>query len=258
MALAGQTALVTGGGSGLGEAAAEKLHQLGANIFILDRDEEAMAAVQARLGARVGSCTCDVTSADDVGRALDQAEGQFGKNTITILVNSAGVGGAAKTLDRKSEPFPLDFFETLIKVNLIGTFNVARLAAQRMAKAPPRESGQRGVIINVASVAAYEGQMGQVGYSASKGGVVSMTLPMARDLGSFGIRVVTIAPGIFDTPMMQRAPDKLRASLENQCLAPKRLGHAGEFGHLVTSIVQNTYLNATVIRLDAGIRMAAL
>ena len=248
MQISGITALVTGGASGLGLATAEALAGRGARVVILDLPASAGAEVAARLGGDARFVAGDVTSEDDVARAVEAA----GDNLRT-LVNCAGVGPSARIVGREG-PHPLDRFRRVIEVNLVGSFNALRLAAQRMAEAEPVD-GERGVIVNTASVAAFEGQVGQVAYAASKGGIVGMTITAARDLASLGIRVCTIAPGIFDTPLLGTLSDEFRASLAASVTNPRRLGDPREYGELAVHIVENGYLNGETIRLDGAIRM---
>src|SRR5246500_620392 len=241
-------AVVTGGASGLGLATTKRLLDAGAQVVVLDlRGEEAVR----ELGERARFVEADVTDEAAVGKALDVAESL---GSLRINVNCAGIGNAIKTLS-KDGPFPLDGFKKVIGVNLIGTFNVLRLGAERIANAEPLGE-ERGVIINTASVAAFDGQIGQAAYSASKGGVVGMTLPIARDLASKGIRVVTIAPGLFDTPLLAMLPEEAKKSLGAQVPHPSRLGKPDEYGALAVHIVENPMLNGEVIRLDGAIRMA--
>lgn len=248
----GSVALVTGGASGLGAATVRRLFAAGANVLIVDRDEAKGAALAADLGAdRAAFARADVTDPAQVEAAVDAAK-LLG--TLRVAVSCAGVGWAARTLDKTGKPHDLDLFRTVIGINLIGTFNVLRLAASAMAKADPIE-GERGVIVNTASVAAYDGQIGQIAYASSKAGVVGMTLPAARDLAPSGIRVCTIAPGIFDTPMLAALPEDKRAALAADVVFPKRLGSPTEYGELVAAIVANGYLNGETIRLDGAIRM---
>jgi NAD(P)-dependent dehydrogenase (short-subunit alcohol dehydrogenase family) len=250
MKLNGSVALVTGGASGLGAATARRLIAGGAKAVIVDRDEARGQALAAEIGATFAKA--DVTDAAQVEAAV-AAAAQLG--TLRIAVSCAGVGWAARTLDRTGKPHDLDLFRTVIGVNLIGTFNVMRLAAAQIARADPLDHGERGVIINTASVAAFDGQIGQIAYAASKAGVAGMTLPAARDLAPAGIRVVTIAPGIFDTPMLGALPDDRRAALATDVVFPKRLGDPAEYGGLVAAIIETGYLNGETIRLDGGIRM---
>jgi NAD(P)-dependent dehydrogenase (short-subunit alcohol dehydrogenase family) len=244
-------ALVTGGASGLGLATAEALLAAGARVVLVDLPSSAGQAVAAELGANARFAPADVTDEGAVAAALDVA-GELGP--LRVAVNCAGTGDAIRVLSKKGV-YPLDKFSRIISINLIGTFNVIRLAAERMARTDLTD-GERGVIINTASVAAFDGQIGQAAYSASKGGVVGMTLPIARDLADKAIRVVTIAPGLFDTPLLATLPDEARASLGEQVPHPNRLGRPGEFGALVAHIVANPMLNGEVIRLDGAIRMA--
>jgi NAD(P)-dependent dehydrogenase (short-subunit alcohol dehydrogenase family) len=250
MDIAGTVALVTGGASGLGLATAQALHGAGASVVLLDLPGSAGADVAKELGERAVFSPGDVTSEADVSSALDAA-GELGP--LRIAVNCAGIGPAARTVGRNG-PFPLEMFARVINVNLIGTFNVIRLAAQRMTGAEPLGE-ERGVIVNTASVAAFDGQIGQAAYSASKGGIVGMTLPIARDLASQRIRVVTIAPGLFDTPLFDSLPEEAKAALGAQVPHPSRLGDPAEFAALARHIVQNPMLNGETIRLDGAIRM---
>ena len=246
-------AFVTGGASGLGEATVRTIIEGGGRAVIVDRPNSNGEAVAKGFGDHALFAPADVTSETEVNAALDAAIGRFG--TINAVVNCAGIGTANRTVT-KAGPFPLDLFEITIKVNLIGTFNVIRLAAQRMSTNERNAEGERGVIVNTASVAAFDGQIGQAAYSASKGGVVGMTLPIARDLASLGIRVCTIAPGTFDTPMLAMAPQNVRDALGAQIPFPSRLGRPMEFAALVRHIIENTMLNGETIRLDGAIRMA--
>jgi NAD(P)-dependent dehydrogenase (short-subunit alcohol dehydrogenase family) len=248
----GSVALVTGGASGLGAATVRRLFAAGANVVIVDRDEAKGAALAAELGAeRARFARADVTDPAQIEAAIESAAFL---GTLRVAVSCAGVGWAARTLDKTGKPHDLELFRTVIGINLIGTFNVLRLAASAMSKSEPIE-GERGVIINTASVAAYDGQIGQIAYAASKAGVVGMTLPAARDLAPSGIRVCTIAPGIFDTPMLAALPEDKRAALAADVVFPKRLGAPAEYGELVAAIVANGYLNGETIRLDGSLRM---
>jgi len=240
-----RTFLVAGGGSGLGAATATMLADGGANVVVAD--------LKGEPGAGTRFVETDVTDERSVGAAVEAATEEFG--ALHGAVNCAGVAIAEKTLGRDG-PHSLDSFVRVIRVNLIGTFNVVRLAAAAMAGNDPGEDGGRGVIVNTASVAAFDGQIGQVAYAASKGGVASMTLPLAREFARSGIRVVTIAPGLFDTPMMAGLPEDARASLGNQVPFPSRLGRPEEYAALVRHVVENDMLNGEVIRLDGAIRMA--
>jgi NAD(P)-dependent dehydrogenase (short-subunit alcohol dehydrogenase family) len=250
MKLSGSVALVTGGASGLGAATVRRLVAGGAKVLIVDRDEARGQALASEIGATFAKA--DVTDPAQVEAAV-AAAGKLG--TLRIAVSCAGVGFAGRTLDRTGKPHDIDVFKTVIGVNLIGTFNVLRLAAAAIAKADPLEHGERGVIVNTASVAAFDGQIGQIAYAASKAGVAGMTLPAARDLAPAGIRVVTIAPGIFDTPMLGTLPEDRRAALAADVVFPKRLGDPAEYGGLVAAIVETGYLNGETIRLDGAIRM---
>ena len=244
-------ALVTGGASGLGLATARRLVAAGGMVVLLDLPSSPGEAMAKELGDAARFSPGDVTSPDDVRTALDTAQ-ELG--TLRIAVNCAGVPSARKTLS-KDGPFPLDAFTRVVTVNLIGTFNVIRLAAERIVTADEVD-GERGVIVNTASVAAFEGQVGQVAYSASKGGIVGMTLPIARDLAANLVRVVTIAPGLFDTPLLASLPEEARTSLGKQVPHPARLGQPDEYGLTVTQIIVNPMINGEVIRLDGAIRMA--
>lgn len=253
MKLEGVSAIVTGGASGLGAATVRRLVAAGARAVIVDRDEDKGNALAAELGDAAAFAKTDVTSADEVSAAIARA-GELG--TFRVAVSCAGVGWAARTLNRQGEPHPLDLYTTVIGINLIGTFNVLRLSAAAMASNDALEHGERGCIVNTASVAAYEGQIGQIAYASSKAGVIGMTLPAARDLSAVGVRVCTIAPGLFDTPMLASLPEEVRASLAATVVFPKRLGDPAEYGDLVHSIVASGYLNGEVIRLDGALRMA--
>ncbi|SDC52476.1 3-hydroxyacyl-CoA dehydrogenase [Rhodococcus tukisamuensis] len=244
-------ALVTGGASGLGLATAKALLADGAQVVIVDLPSSNGEVVAKELGDRVRFAAADVTDEAAVTAALDLAESL---GTLRVLVNCAGIGNAVKTVGKQGA-FPLDSFTKIINVNLVGTFNVLRLAAERISKTEPID-GERGVIINTASVAAFDGQIGQAAYSASKGGVVGMTLPIARDLASLLIRVVTIAPGLFKTPLLGSLPEAAQASLGQQVPHPSRLGDPSEYGALAAHIVSNPMLNGETIRLDGAIRMA--
>ena len=245
-------AVVTGGASGLGGATASKLASLGAKVVIADRDAERGAAKAAELGQGATFVQTDVTDAAQVQAALDAASAMA---PLRIAVSCAGIGFVARTLNRDGTPHDLGVFEKVIAVNLVGTFNMLRLAAAHMAKNDPDENGERGVIINTASVAAYEGQIGQIAYAASKSGVVGMTIPAARDLSPIGVRVSTIAPGIFDTPMMAALPDKAKQALAQSVVFPKRLGDPAQYADLAAHIIDNPYLNGETIRLDGALRM---
>ncbi|WP_431030172.1 3-hydroxyacyl-CoA dehydrogenase [Lysinibacillus sp. LZ02] len=245
-------AIVTGGASGLGEATVRKIVDQGGKAVILDVQDERAAALVTQLGDVVTYAKTDVTKEEQVQAAIDLAIETFGH--INVAVNCAGIGIAQKVLSKRGIHALADF-ERVLSVNLTGTFNVLRLAAAAMENNAPDDDGQRGVIINTASVAAFDGQIGQAAYSASKGGVVSMTLPIARELAASGIRVMTIAPGLIDTPLFESLPAEAKASLGAMTPFPKRLGEPSEYGHLVATIIENTMLNGEVIRLDGAIRM---
>jgi NAD(P)-dependent dehydrogenase (short-subunit alcohol dehydrogenase family) len=250
MKIEGSSALVTGGGSGLGEATAKLLAERGAIVHVFDRNSEAADRVAGEIGGIAVSG--DVTSEADAIAALDTAN--KAGDGLRILVNCAGIGTAGRILGREG-PMPLANFETVIRVNLIGTFNMMRLAAERMATLEEREDKARGVIVNTASIAAFEGQIGQAAYSASKGGIVSMALPAAREFSRFGIRVNTVAPGIFFTPLLHTLPQEAQESLAAAIPYPSRLGNPAEFADAVRFAVENQYINGEVIRLDGAIRM---
>jgi NAD(P)-dependent dehydrogenase (short-subunit alcohol dehydrogenase family) len=256
MQLANSTALITGGASGLGEATVRLFVESGANVVVLDLNEAAGEKLESEFFDKIKFIKTDVSSESDVQRAVDLALETFG--FINIVINCAGLAPARKIVGKADGiygPHSFDLFEKTIKTNLIGTFNVMRLAAFAMEKNEPNEEGERGVIINTASVAAFDGQMGQVAYAASKGGIVSMTLPVARDLAKSGIRVMAIAPGIFETPLMLGLPEEARISLGQQVPFPSRLGRPSEYALLAKSIIENPMLNGEVIRLDGAIRM---
>ncbi len=254
MQLNGITALVTGGASGLGAACGRMLAQKGARVVILDMNEEQGEALATSLGKdKAFFISANVSDEEQVQAAVDAATTNFG--SLQVLINCAGIGSAAKVLS-KNGPANLAAFSRVIQVNLIGTFNAIRLAAAAMAGNEANSAGERGVIINTASVAAFDGQMGQAAYSASKGGIVGMTLPIARDLASLGIRVMTIAPGLFDTPLLAGLPEPARISLGQQVPFPSRLGRPEEYAALACHIIENEMLNGEVIRLDGAIRMA--
>jgi NAD(P)-dependent dehydrogenase (short-subunit alcohol dehydrogenase family) len=252
--IADHTFLITGGASGLGAGAARKLAALGANVVVADLSVAAGEALATELGPRVIFVQTDVASAASGEAAVQAATRRFGG--LHGLVNCAGILGAARIVG-KDGPHDLDLFRKVIEVNLVGTFNMLRLAAAAMSTAEPNAEGERGVIVSTASVSAFEGQIGQAAYAASKGGVASLTLPAARELARFGIRVVAIAPGVFETAMMQATPDALRQSLASQVPFPPRFGRPEEFALLVQQIIENPMLNGTVIRLDGAIRMGA-
>jgi len=247
----GHAAVVTGGGSGLGRATAERLAALGARVAILDINGDAARAAAVKIGGL--GIACDVTSPDAMAVALAEARSKHG--AARILIACAGIGPARRIVGRGG-PQPLDDFARVINANLIGTYNAMRLAAADMQPLTPLEDGERGVIVSTASVAAYDGQIGQAAYAASKGGVVSLTLPAARELAQFGIRVMTIAPGIFKTPMLVGLPEPLQESLAAAIPFPKMLGRPEQYADLVQHIIENRYLNGEVIRLDGAIRLA--
>ncbi len=253
MDLNATSSLVTGGASGIGLATAERLAALGSRVVILDMNEEKGEAAAKRLGGRF--VKADVSSEEDVGRAIGVATELA---PLRAVLNAAGIGNASRTVNREGEPFDLKAFEFVIRVNLIGTFNVLRLAAAAMSKSEPVDAdGQRGAIVNLASVAAFDGQIGQAAYSASKGGVVGMTLPIARDLAAIGVRVNTIAPGLIDTPIYGEGEgsEKFKAHLGQSVLFPKRLGSGDELASMVIELITNPYMNGETIRVDGGIRM---
>jgi NAD(P)-dependent dehydrogenase (short-subunit alcohol dehydrogenase family) len=247
----GHTAIVTGGGSGLGEATARALAARGARVAVLDIGMERAGDVAAAIGGV--AIRCDVSSAEDGEAAVAEAASRLGEPRL--LVNCAGIVLGSRTVGRNGQ-HPLDAFRTVIEVNLVGSFNMIRLVAERAAKLEPLEDGERGVIVNTASVAAYDGQIGQAAYASSKGGIVAMTLPVARDLARSGIRVVTIAPGIFRTPMMAGMPEQVQQGLASAVPFPQRLGDPAEYAALAVHVIGNRMLNGETIRLDGAIRMA--
>ncbi len=251
MDVRGQAALVTGGGSGLGGATALALAEAGAKVAVLDVNEAGARDIAGKIGGI--AIKCDVTDPDGAAAAIKQARDKHG--VPRVLVNCAGIGTAKRILGRDG-PMPLEEFDRVIRVNLIGSFNMMRLAAAEMASAAPLADGERGVIVSTASVAAFEGQIGQAAYSASKGGIVALTMPAARELAQIGVRVLAIAPGIFSTPMLRALPQEVQASLGASVPFPKRLGTPEEFAALVLHMVRNSYLNGEVIRLDGALRMA--
>jgi len=251
MLLNGMSAIVTGGASGLGAATARRLATDGAKVVLVDLQVEAGEATAAEIGGVY--VHADVTDPDQVRAAVDAA---VEMGPLRALVNCAGIGTAAKTVDREGNPHDLAQFTRVVSINLIGSFNCIRLAAAAMTRNEPDPAGERGAIVNTASVAAFDGQVGQAAYSASKGGVVGMTLPIARDLAQSGIRVNTIAPGIMDTPMLAGLPEAARESLGHQVLNPPRLGTPDEFAALVHFLLTHGYMNAETVRMDGGIRMA--
>lgn len=250
MNINGQAAIVTGGGSGLGAATAARLAENGAKVAVLDWNFDAAQEVAARIGGH--PIKCDVS--DEAGAAAAMADAREKNGPVRLLVNCAGIG-AAKRIVGKEGPMPLAEFSRIISVNLIGTFNMMRLAAAEMATLDPNDDGERGVILSTASIAAYEGQIGQAAYSASKGGIVALTMPAARELAQFGIRVLTIAPGLFRTPLLSSLPAEVQTGLGASVPFPKRLGSPREYADLVLHCVQNAYLNGEVIRLDGALRM---
>ena len=252
MDITNKVALVTGWASGLGLATAELFIESGAKVMLLDLNEDNAKAAAEKLGSNSSYVIANVTDENSVQEAVDKTIEDLG--SLDIAVNCAGIGSASKTVGRDGA-HPLDYFKLVVDINLIGTFNVLRLAAVAMGNNEPNADGECGVIINTASVAAFDGQMGQAAYSASKGGVVGMTLPIARDLARMGIRINTIAPGIFNTPLMNGAPDTVKNPLIEMVQFPKRLGHPEDFASLTKHIVENSYLNGETIRLDGGIRM---
>ncbi|MDE2417291.1 MAG: SDR family NAD(P)-dependent oxidoreductase [Burkholderiales bacterium] len=252
MNIQGHAALVTGGGSGLGEATARELARQGARVAILDVNLAAAQKVAAEIGGI--AVQCDVTSPESVQNAIDQATTAHGP--ARILMQIAGIGSAKRVVGKDGNAAPLEDFARVVNVNLIGTYNVARLFAAACAKLEPMEDGERGAMVFTASVAAFDGQVGQQAYSASKAGVVGMTLPMARDLAQHGIRVCTIAPGLFATPLMRTLPEPVQQSLAASIPFPQRLGKPEEFAQLASHIVTNGHLNGEVIRLDGALRMA--
>ncbi|CAB1065640.1 3-hydroxyacyl-CoA dehydrogenase (EC @ 17hydroxysteroid dehydrogenase type 10 (HSD10)-like [Olavius sp. associated proteobacterium Delta 1] len=254
MELKDKVAVVTGGASGLGEACVRRFVEEGAKAGIFDVDEDKGQRLVDELGEKVIFCRTDVTSEESVQAAVDKTAGEFGG--IHVVVNCAGVGTAAKVLGKKG-PMALEHFNKVVQINLTGTLNVIRLAAAKMIENTPDADGEKGVVINTASAAAYDGQIGQAAYSASKAGVVGMTLPIAREFADYGIRVMTIAPGLFKTPMLESLPEKVQAALGQMVPFPKRLGKPSEFAWLAGDIVKNPMLNGETIRLDGAIRMAA-
>ncbi|WP_020401427.1 3-hydroxyacyl-CoA dehydrogenase [Kordiimonas gwangyangensis] len=254
MDIKGKTALVTGGASGLGRATTEHFVALGANVVILDLNDEAGATVEAQFKGKVTYVHTDVTSEESVANAIAVAKDKYGQ--VDIAVNCAGIATPQKVLDREGNRYGLDHFRKVVSVNLIGTFNVTAQAAEAMQTNAPNEDGERGVIINTASVAAFEGQIGQAAYSASKGGVAAITLPTAREFSRQGVRVMTIAPGFIHTPLFDGLPEAAVDSLKQQVVFPKRLGQPHEYAKLAAHIVDNAYLNGETIRMDAAARMA--
>lgn len=254
MKIENKTFLVTGGASGLGLATAKMIIENGGNAVLLDVNEEAGTKAQANFGEKSKFVKTDVTNEQEVQNTISQSIALFG--SIAGIINCAGVGPAKRVVG-KDGPHPLDFFQKVININLIGTFNTLRLVANEMQNNEPNEGGERGIIINTASVAAFDGQIGQAAYSASKGGIVAMTLPIAREFARMGIRVMAIAPGIFETPLLASLPQEAQDSLGKQVPFPPRLGKPTEFANLVKHIIENQMLNGEVIRLDGAIRMGA-
>ena len=251
MKISAMAALVTGGGSGLGAETARELARQGAKVAVLDINEAAAKAVAAEIGGL--ALRCDITDTASVNAALDAASEAHGP--ARMLMNVAGIGGARRLVGKDGTPMPIEDFQRIVNVNLVGTFNVIRLTAARMLKLDPLDDGERGVIVNTASVAAYDGQVGQEAYAASKGGIVSLTLPLARDLAQFGVRVCTVAPGLFLTPLLHELPAEVQQSLAASIPFPKRLGKPEEFAQLAAHIVTNASLNGEVIRLDGALRL---
>ena len=252
MNIQGQAALVTGGASGLGAATARELAKRGAKVAVLDRNGDGAKALAAEIGGL--GIACDITSEASVLEALAAARGAHGP--ARLLMNIAGIGTAKRIVGKDGSPAPLDDFRRVVEVNLVGTYNATRLAVAEMVKLDPLEDGERGVVVCTASAAAFDGQIGQEAYSASKGGLAAMTLPLARDLAQFGVRAVTIAPGLFLTPLLAELPQPVQESLAASIPFPKRLGKPEEFALLAASIVENISLNGEVIRLDGALRMA--
>lgn len=249
-----RTFLITGAASGLGSATAERLVAAGASVVLCDLSDSVNAHAE-RLGKEAKACLADITSAEQMQKAIDEAVALGGESGLSGVIHCAGVVSVAKLVDREGNPADLEGYAKTININLVGTFNVMRLAAAAMANNTPNESGERGVIINTASVAAFDGQVGQCAYSASKAGVVGMSLPAARELSRHAIRVMAIAPGVFETPMMSEIPEEAAKSLAAAVPFPKRLGKPDEFAQLAEQIITNPMLNGEVIRLDGGIRM---
>ncbi|HDL07546.1 MAG TPA: 3-hydroxyacyl-CoA dehydrogenase [Desulfobacteraceae bacterium] len=254
MEIKGCVAVVTGGASGLGEACVRSLVDDGAKVTILDFDDKRGEALAGELGDSVLFCKTDVADGDNVQEAINKTLDAFG--AVHVAINCAGVGTPFKVIGKKG-PMSIDKFNRVIQINLIGTMNVIRLAAEKMLDNTPNEDGEKGVVINTASIAAFEGQIGQAAYTASKSAVVGMTLPIAREFADYGIRVLTIAPGLFETPMLAGLPEKAQQSLVKMIPFPKRLGKPSEFAKLAKHIIENPVLNAETIRLDSGIRMAS-
>jgi NAD(P)-dependent dehydrogenase (short-subunit alcohol dehydrogenase family) len=251
MKIKGHTAIVTGGASGLGAATVRKLADLGANVAVFDTNKQLAEEVAAEVDGM--ACVCDVSSAGEAEAAVAKVLSKLG--TARILVNCAGIGSSGRIVGKEG-PQPLEAFEKIIRVNLTGTFNMMRLVAAQMISSEPLEGGVRGVIISTASAAAYEGQVGQAAYAASKGGIVSLTLPAAREFAQFGIRVLSIAPGLIETPLLKGLSQEAKESINASIPFPKRMGYSEEFALLVSHIVENDYLNGETIRLDGALRLA--
>jgi NAD(P)-dependent dehydrogenase (short-subunit alcohol dehydrogenase family) len=247
-------AVVTGGASGLGEATTRALASRGVAVTILDLQADRGAALADELGGATTFVRTDVTDEASVQAAIEEATGK--DRPLRIAVNCAGIGWAQRTVGRNGEPHDLDPFVRTVMVNLVGTFNVLRLAAAAMSRTEPEEDGERGVVVNTASIAAYDGQIGQTAYAASKGGIVGLTLPAARDLSSVGVRVCTIAPGLVDTPLLGSLPEEARTALAANIPFPKRLARPADFAQLALAIVEHGYLNGEVVRMDGALRMA--
>jgi NAD(P)-dependent dehydrogenase (short-subunit alcohol dehydrogenase family) len=252
MQIQGQAAIVTGGGSGLGEAVARELARQGAKVAVLDVNAANAERVAAEIGGK--AFVADITDTASLTKALEGAEAAHG--TARIVMNIAGIGTARRVVAKDGSPAALEDFERVVRVNLVGTYNVVRLTAARIAKLEALEGGERGVMVMTASAAAYDGQVGQEAYSASKAGLVGMTLPLARDLAQHGVRVCTIAPGLFETPLMKQLPEAVQKSLAASIPFPPRLGKPSEFAELAAHIVTNAHLNGETIRLDGALRMA--
>ncbi len=254
MKIEGKTVIVTGGASGLGEAVARRFIDAGANVVMIDLNRERGTALANELGSRAAFIQTDIAAPEDVKKAIDFSKDKFGQ--IDIVVNCAGISSGAKVAGKKG-PHDLAYFKKVIDINLIGVFDVIRLAAFQMLQNAPNDEGGRGVIINTSSIAAFDGQVGQTAYTASKAALAGMTLPLARDLAGDGIRVLTICPGLFDTPMMAKLPEQVRVDLAKTVPFPSKLGDPDEFAMLVQQIVENPMLNGETIRLDGAIRMSA-
>jgi 3-hydroxyacyl-CoA dehydrogenase/3-hydroxy-2-methylbutyryl-CoA dehydrogenase len=246
--------LVTGGASGLGEGVVRMLVANGGRAVILDRPQSRGAEIASELGDNVAFVPCDITNSDEVEESVQASASAFGR--IDLLVSSAGISPAARVIARDGTPFPLDTFRAGINVNLVGLFDVLRHTAKVMTQNAPSAEGERGLIVNIASIAGLEGQVGQASYAASKGGVIALTLPLARDLATWGIRVMCICPGVMDTAMLASATDELRQTLADINVFPKRLGRPDDVSGLIKAFMENTYINGDVVRIDAGTRLA--